>query len=229
MNFLLARIYAGMASPASCQPIKDDDVLLVKAAKAGDTSAFAELIRRHDRRLFKVAQYIVQNGHDAEDVVQDSFLKAFQGLAQFREESKFSTWMIRIVVNHALMKVRQRRNGNHVAVEDNTRGENTAPLEICDVRIDPEQALHAAQVKQRLQRAVNELNPVFRTVFVLRDVQGLSIAETAAVLKISVPLVKTRLLRARLRLRQRLSIYFGDAHWSAANRVASAKVFRAAV
>ena len=106
MNFLLARIYAGMASPASCQPIKDDDVLLVKAAKAGDTSAFAELIRRHDRRLFKVAQYIVQNGHDAEDVVQDSFLKAFQGLAQFREESKFSTWMIRIVVNHALMKVR---------------------------------------------------------------------------------------------------------------------------
>jgi len=218
-----------MASPASCQPIKDDDVLLVKAAKAGDTSAFAELIRRHDRRLFKVAQYIVQNGHDAEDVVQDSFLKAFQGLAQFREESKFSTWMIRIVVNHALMKVRQRRNGNHVAVEDNTRGENTAPLEICDVRIDPEQALHAAQVKQRLQRAVNELNPVFRTVFVLRDVQGLSIAETAAVLKISVPLVKTRLLRARLRLRQRLSIYFGDAHWSAANRVASAKVFRAAV
>ena len=229
MNFLLVRIYAGMASPASCQPIKDDDVLLVKAAKAGDTSAFAELIRRHDRRLFKVAQYIVQNGHDAEDVVQDSFLKAFQGLAQFREESKFSTWMIRIVVNHALMKVRQRRNGNHVAVEDNTRGENTAPLEICDVRIDPEQALHAAQVKQRLQRAVNELNPVFRTVFVLRDVQGLSIAETAAVLKISVPLVKTRLLRARLRLRQRLSIYFGDAHWSAANRVASAKVFRAAV
>jgi RNA polymerase sigma-70 factor, ECF subfamily len=231
MNYPRAGIYAGMASPASaCLPVKDDDALLVKAAKAGDSAAFAALIRRHDRRLFKVAQYIVQNAHDAEDVVQDSFLKAFQGLAQFREESKFSTWMIRIVVNHALMKVRQRRNGNHVAVEEtNGKGENAMPLEICDVRIDPEQALHAAQVKQRLQRAVKELNPVFRAVFVLRDVQGLSIAETAAALKISVPLVKTRLLRARLRLRQRLSIYFGDAHWPAAGRVAAAKIFRAAV
>ena len=231
MNFPPAGIYAGMASPApACLPVKDDDALLVKAAKAGDSAAFAELIRRHDRRLFKVAQYIVQNAHDAEDVVQDSFLKAFQGLAQFREESKFSTWMIRIVVNHALMKVRQRRNGNHLAIEEtNGRGENPAPLEICDVRIDPEQALHAAQVKLRLQRAVKELNPVFRAVFVLRDVQGLSIAETAAALKISVPLVKTRLLRARLRLRQRLSIYFGDAHWPAASRVATARIFRAAV
>src|SRR2546430_15282121 len=117
------------------------------------------------------------------------------------------------------MKVRQRRNGNHLAIEEtNGRGENPTPLEICDVRIDPEQALHAAQVKLRLQRAAKELNPVFRAGFGLRDVPGLSIAETAAALKISVPLGKTRLLRARPRLRPRLSHDLGSRPWPGGSR-----------
>jgi len=225
-----ACIYSGMAAhTVPVTPRLDEDAPLVRAAKAGDSRAFAELVGRHDRRLFKVAQYIVQNPHDAEDVVQDSFLKAFQSLERFREESKFSTWMIRIVVNHALMRLRQRRAGQSISLDDAGPKDDRQPLEITDGKKDPEENLHIAEVKERLARAVRELQPVFRTVFVLRDVQGLSIAETAKILNISLPLVKTRLLRARLRLRKRLSVYFGDAHWAAAGRVTAARAYRAAL
>lgn len=209
--------------------LNEDEATLLAAAKRGDNAAFAELVSRYDRRMFRIAQYIVQNREDAEDVVQDSFLKAFGNLAGFREESRFYTWLVRIVVNDALMKLRRRRLRHTIFIDD--RGESderSVPFEIADVTPDPEQALHHAQLRHHLARAVKQLKPSFRAVFVLRDVQGLSIFETAEALSISVPLVKTRLLRARLKLRQRLGAFFGDTFVVPKAGFSSGKAFRIA-
>jgi len=187
------------------------ELALVRAAKMGDNGAFEELVRSCEHRIFKVANYIAQNREDAEDIVQDSFLKAYQNLAQFREESKFYTWLVRIVVNDALMKLRRRRMMKMVSLDGSPEHEDTLPpIEIVDSRANPEQRLRQQQLQKHLGKAIGELRPLFRTVFVLRDVQGLSILETAEALNISVPLVKTRLLRARLKLRRRLDVHFGN-------------------
>ena len=187
------------------------ELALVRAAKMGDNRAFEELVRSYEHRIFKVANYIAQNREDAEDIVQDSFLKAYQNLAQFREESKFYTWLVRIVVNDALMKLRRRRMMKMISIDASPEHEeNSLPIEIVDSRANPEQRLRQQQLQKHLTKAVRELRPLFRVVFVLRDVQGLSILETAEALNISVPLVKTRLLRARLKLRRRLDVHFGN-------------------
>lgn len=191
--------------------VEIEESALVAAAKGGNRQSFAELVARYDRRMFRIAHYIVQNREDAEDVVQDSFLKAFENLAGFREESRFYTWIVRIVVNDALMKLRRRRTGQTIFLDErDEQDERAMPLEIADVNPDPEQALHQHQLRVQLGRAIKQLKPSFRAVFVLRDIQGLSIFETAEALGISVPLVKTRLLRARLRLRKRLNAFFGE-------------------
>jgi RNA polymerase sigma-70 factor (ECF subfamily) len=208
---------------------RDDEAILLAAAKRGDNAAFAELVSRYDRRMFRIAQYIVQNREDAEDVVQDSFLKAFGNLSGFREESRFYTWLVRIVVNDALMKLRRRRLRHTIYLDDHDESEQRAvPFEIADAAPDPEQNLHNAQLRHHLARAVKQLKPSFRAVFVLRDIQGLSIFETAEALSISVPLVKTRLLRARLKLRQRLGAFFGDTFVVAKAGFSAGKAFRIA-
>jgi RNA polymerase sigma-70 factor, ECF subfamily len=206
----------------------EDEAALLAAAKRGDNAAFAELVSRYDRRMFRIAQYIVQNREDAEDVVQDSFLKAFGNLAGFREESRFYTWLVRIVVNDALMKLRRRRRHTIFLDDHDDSDERSVPFEIADVTPDPEQALHHAQLRHHLGRAVKQLKPSFRAVFVLRDIQGLSIFETAEALSISVPLVKTRLLRARLKLRQRLGAFFGETFVVPKAGFSSGKAFRIA-
>jgi RNA polymerase sigma-70 factor (ECF subfamily) len=151
-----------------------EELTLVQAAKRGDDSAFEELVRRYDRNVFRIAQHITQNREDAEDVVQEAFLKAYGNLQQFQEQSKFYTWLVRIAVNEALMKLRRRKPERTVSLDEDIKTED----------------------------------PGFRTVFVLRDVEGLSTEETAAALELSVPAVKSRLLRARLQLRERLGRYF---------------------
>ena len=202
---------------------------LVKAAKSGNNSAFEALVRAYEHRIFKVAHYIAQNREDAEDIVQDSFLKAYQNLGQFREESKFYTWLVRIVVNDALMKLRRRRLMKMVSIDAAPEHEESAvPIEIVDVRANPEQRLRQQQLQKHLTKAVRELRPLFRVVFVLRDVQGLSILETAEALNISVPLVKTRLLRARLKLRRRLDVHFGNPLSPPRERYAGAQLRQAA-
>jgi RNA polymerase sigma-70 factor (ECF subfamily) len=155
---------------ATIQKVNDatgnmDELALVEAAKKGDIAAFEELVKRYDRNVFRIAQHITQNREDAEDVVQDAFLKAYGNLSQFQGQSKFYTWLVRIAVNQA-------------------------------------------ELRELLQRTIQGLPAGFRTVFVLRDVEGLSTEETAEALGLSIPAVKSRLLRARLQLRERLNKYF---------------------
>jgi RNA polymerase sigma-70 factor (ECF subfamily) len=186
-----------------------EELVLVNAARAGDVSAFEELVRRYDRNVFRIAQHITQNREDAEDVVQDAFLKAYENLPQFQGQSKFYTWLVRIAVNEALMKLRRRRPERMVSLDEEVRTEeDSMPREIADWSPNPEQQYNQAELKDILGKTIQGLPPSFRTVFVLRDVEGLSTEETAEALNLSIPAVKSRLLRARLQLRERLNKYF---------------------
>jgi RNA polymerase sigma-70 factor (ECF subfamily) len=195
-----------------------DEMALVHAAKAGDLEAFSQLVNRYDRNIFRIAQHITHNEEDAQDVVQDAFLKAYQNLEQFQENSKFYTWLVRIAVNEALMKLRKRRTDRTVSLdEDVETEEGSMPREVADWSPNPEQLYGQSELGDILKKTIQGLPPGFRTVFVLRDVEGLSTEETAEMLNLSVPAVKSRLLRARLQLRERLARYFkskrdGDGH-----------------
>jgi len=193
-----------------------EETILVDAARSGDIGAFESLVRRYDRNVFRIAQHITQNREDAEDVVQDAFLKAYQNLGQFQGQSKFYTWLVRIAVNEALMRLRRRRPERMVSIDEDVKTEeDSMPREIADWSPNPEQQYTQAELKDILGKTIQGLPPSFRTVFVLRDVEGLSTEETASALELSVPAVKSRLLRARLQLRERLNKYFkrrdGDA------------------
>jgi len=186
-----------------------DELALVEAARAGDVGAFEELVRRYDRNIFRIAQHITQNREDAEDVVQDAFFKAYSNLTQFQGQSKFYTWLVRIAVNEALMKLRRRRPERTVSLDEDVKTEDdTVPREVADWSPNPEQQYTQAELREILDRTIHGLPASFRTVFVLRDVEGLSTEETAEALDLSIPAVKSRLLRARLQLRSRLSKYF---------------------
>src|SRR3954451_3594662 len=186
-----------------------EELVLVDAARQGDVGAFEQLIKRYDRNVFRIAQHITQNREDAEDVVQDAFLKAYQNLANFQEQSKFYTWLVRIAVNEALMRLRRRRPERMVSLDEDIKTEeNTMPREVADWAPNPEQLYTQGELREILVKTIQGLPPSFRTVFVLRDVEGLSTEETADALDLSIPAVKSRLLRARLQLRNRLSRYF---------------------
>jgi RNA polymerase sigma-70 factor (ECF subfamily) len=186
-----------------------DESILVEAARSGDIGAFESLVRRYDRNVFRIAQHITQNREDAEDVVQDAFLKAYQNLGQFQGQSKFYTWLVRIAVNEALMRLRRRRPERMVSIDEDVKTEeDSIPREIADWSPNPEQLYTQSELKDILGKTIQGLPPSFRTVFVLRDVEGLSTEETASALELSVPAVKSRLLRARLQLRERLNRYF---------------------
>ncbi len=190
------------------EPVSDE-LLLVRAAKAGDIPAFEALVKRYDRNVFRIAQHITQNREDAEDVVQEAFLKAYGNLHQFQEQSKFYTWLVRIAVNEALMKLRRRRPERMVSLDEDVQTEeDSIPREIADWSPNPEQQYNQAELRDILGKTIQGLPPGFRTVFVLRDVEGLSTEETAEALGLSVPAVKSRLLRARMQLRERLTKYF---------------------
>src|SRR5512144_708836 len=186
-----------------------DESSLVHAAREGDIGAFEELVKRYDRNVFRIANHITQNREDAEDVVQDAFLKAYQNLGQFQGQSKFYTWLVRIAVNEALMRLRRRRPERMVSLDEDVKTEeDSMPREIADWSPNPEQQYTQGELKDILSRTIQGLPASFRTVFVLRDVEGLSTEETADALGLSIPAVKSRLLRARLQLRERLNKYF---------------------
>ena len=187
-----------------------DDLTLVHACKDGDVAAFEQLVNRYDARLFSIAQHITHNREGAEDAVQEAFLKAFRKLTQFRENSQFSTWLIRITVNESLMKLRKRRSIRELSMDEDFQSEeHTAPVEVADWAPDPEELYRAYELREILRSALQELQPGLRVVFVLRDVEGLSTEQTAEVLDLTQVAVKARLWRARLQLRKRLSKYFG--------------------
>src|ERR1700694_4777036 len=190
-------------------PPVTEELSLVRAAKQGDDAAFEELVRRYDRNVFRIAQRTTQTGEDAEDVVQEAFLKAYGNLAKFQEQSKFCTWLVRIAVNAALMQLRRRKPERTVSLDEEVKTEDDSlPREVADWSPNPEQMYNQAELRDILTRTIQGLPEGFRTVFVLRYKEGLSTEETAEALGLSIPAVKSRLLRARLQLRERLNRYF---------------------
>lgn len=182
---------------------------LVEQARRGEAEAFTALVNRYERNIYRLARHITQNEADAEDVLQETFLKAFANLGQFQGNSKFYTWLVRIAVNESLMKLRRRKADKFISLDDPLEtGEDTVPREIAAWDDNPEQKYGRAEVGAILSRAIENLKPGFRTVFLLRDVEELSTEETASALNLSVPAVKSRLLRARLQLREKLNRVF---------------------
>src|SRR6201995_523287 len=180
------------------------DVALVARAKEGDTAAFEELVRKYERQIFRTAQHITQNREDAEDITQDVFFKAFQNLEKFQGNSKFSTWLVRIALNESLMRLRKRKTAKTVSMDQDVETEEgSIPWDFAEWRPNPEQNFSQAEMAEILQKTIAGLPPGFRTVFTLRDSENLSTKETAEALGLSVPAVKSRLLRARLQLRER--------------------------
>lgn len=186
-----------------------DEAPLVDRARSGDTAAFSELVNRYERKIFRLAKHITQNDEDAEDVLQETFLKAYSHLESFQGHSKFYTWIVRIAVNEALMKLRKRKSSRTISLDEPTdTGEDTMVREIAVWEENPEQKYSRDELREILDKAVESLKPAFRTVFVLRDIEEMSTEETASALDISIPAVKSRLLRARLQLREKLTMFF---------------------
>jgi|SRR6266567_519197 len=200
---------AAHSAQLAVRPPVSDDLDLVHASKNGDVAAFEQLVKRHDRRLHRIAQHVLHNTEDSEDAVQEAFLKAFQHLADFREDSQFSTWLIRITVNQSLMKLRKLRSIGEVSVHEDFHVDgNILPMEVADWAPNPEERYGTSELRDILIKALEELSPILRTVFVLRDIEGFSIDETAEVLNVSQAAVKARCRRARLQLREHLNKYF---------------------
>ena len=192
-----------------------DDVSLVHAAKAGDMAAFEELVRRHTTLIFRVAMHTVSSREDAEEVVQDTFLKAFLHLLQFEERARFSTWLTRIAVNTALMRFRGLRRANTVSLDEETEEGLSLADKVADWRPNPDQLYSQVELRYILQQALALLSPRYRVVFLLRDVEGISAEDTAEMLGQSIPSVKAQLFRARLKLRKHLSRYFAGGNAAA--------------
>jgi RNA polymerase sigma-70 factor (ECF subfamily) len=190
----------------------DADLPLVNAVRNGDESAFEELVRRYDRKLYRVAQGIIHNHEDAEEVVQAAFLKAYLNLYRFQGNSKFSTWLIRIAMNESFMKLRKQRSNREQPLDtDNAFGPERSShnrLDLTDWAANPESLYSATELRQILENCLQKLQPRLRVVFVLRDIDGHSISETSGILDLTATAVKTRLSRARLLLREELTRYF---------------------
>lgn len=186
-----------------------DDLGLVHATLQGDISAFEQLVARYDGRLLRIAQHVTRNREDSEDAVQEAFLKAYQHLGEFREDAQFSTWLIRITMNQALMKLRKRHTEKEVSLDaDFQADEGLVVREVADWAPNPEELYRTSELRNILIKTLEELRPILRTVFVLRDMEGLSIEQTAEVLSLTPSAVKARLWRARLDLRALLAGYF---------------------
>jgi RNA polymerase sigma-70 factor (ECF subfamily) len=196
-------------TPLSTSPATFDESALVARAQAGDSEAFGELVSRYQNKIYRLAKHITQNDEDAEDVLQEAFLKAYEHLSGFQGNSKFYTWIVRIAVNEALMKLRKRKSDRTVPLDEPVdTGEEMENREIAVWEDNPEQRYSHEEMQQILNEAVQDLKPDFRTVFALRDIEELSTEETAEALGISIPAVKSRLLRARLALREKLTRKF---------------------
>ena len=191
------------------------DAQLVALAKAGDLSAFEALVHRHERAAYSLARRMLQNEQDAEDVTQQAFLSAVEHLAGFREEASFKTWLLRIATHAALKVIRKRKGLDTVSLEEATEVSEDLdsiphPEYIADWRQSPEQLVESNETRRLLDEALALLDEKHRLVFLLRDVEGLSVKETADALGLGESNVKVRLLRARLQLREHLTRTLGD-------------------
>ena len=195
-NNLTAKTYAG------------DDWALVERAVCGDRTAFESLVRRHERRVYRVSLAILGNPDDAEEAMQDAFVKAYRFLAQFRRESKFTTWLTRIAINEAVEKRKRRPD---LIPFDEARGKDVlAPRRTESWRADPEKLYGRQELRRIIEASIQALPPIYREVFVLRDVEELSAEEAADAIGITVGALKSRLLRARLMVRESLAASFEE-------------------
>ena len=183
----------------------------IEALRSGDRVEFARLVDAYSNQIYRLGLKMLSNSQDAEDILQETFIKAYHHLDRFDGRSSLSTWLYRIATNEALMLIRRRKKVE-VSIDEPLQSMESepGPVEIVDFCCLPERELLSAEARHYLDQAVTELPSSLRVVFVLRDIEGLSTRETAEVLELSETAVKTRLSRARLRLRQLLSVYFGD-------------------
>lgn len=192
--------------------IPDPDAQLVARSKAGDYSAFEQLVIRHERRIYGLAVSILRNREDAEEAVQKSFLSALEHIQSFRGDSAFAGWLSRIAANAAVETLRKRKNQVELA---DTPGDGAddgfpKPVFIADWKKDPVELAERSETREILGRALDSLDDKYRAIFVLRDVEGMTTEDAASILGISVANAKVRLLRARLLLREKLTGIFGD-------------------
>jgi RNA polymerase sigma-70 factor, ECF subfamily len=193
--------------------LSDSD--LVRSAKAGDLAAFEGLTGRYEQRVYSLAMRMLRQEQDAEDVTQQTFLSALEHLDGFREEASFSTWLLRIATHAALKIIRKRKGLDMVSLEEATEEQDgydsvPHPEYIADWRQSPEQLVPKNEMRRLLDEALAQLDEKHRLIFLLRDVEGFSVKETAETLDLSEANVKVRLLRARLQLRELLTKAFGD-------------------
>ena len=195
--------------------LPDGEAELIMRVQSGDHDAFYDLVRPYERGVFMAALAIVNNDADAEEVAQEAILKAFKALGRFRQEAKFSTWIIQIAINEARMKLRKDRRHLYESIDEGRKGDEEGdyiPRDFADWREIPSEALENARLREALKKALADLPPKYRQVLILRDVEHLNIAETAKLIGITEASVKTRLLRARLMMRDALAPGF-DGAW----------------
>ena len=190
-----------MLGPATSAQASDSDAVLVGRVLAGETALFERIMRRHNQRVFRAARAIVRDDAEAEDVMQETYTRAFAHLGQFRGDAQLGTWLVRIAVHEAFARVRRQRRLAPLPPGDDMEA---LPMPDRAMPIDPEREANNAELRRLLERAIDDLPETYRTVFVLREVEGLSTATTAECLGVSEEVVKTRLLRARTRLRDGL-------------------------
>ena len=196
---------AKTTSSSANRLVAEEDASLVAAAKARDTRAFELLVERNERKIFSTAQRITRNREDAEDVVQQSFQKAFINLQKFEGDSLFSTWLTRIAINEALMLLRRKRGSHEVSIEESsTKTERELPLDFLDLAPNPEDSCLDREQKQILSAALNQLRPGIRKAIELRELDELSTGQTALVMGLSVAAVKARVFHGRRKLRETL-------------------------
>jgi RNA polymerase sigma-70 factor (ECF subfamily) len=183
----------------------------LEALRAGDRAEFARLVDRYSAQIYRLALKMLGNPQDAEDILQETFIKAFRYLGNFDGRSSVSTWLYRIATNEALMQIRKHKPGQ-LSLDEPVETEEgiQEPAQIVDWCCMPEEELMSSEVRAQLDRAVDELPYTMRVVFILRDIEGLSTQEVAEILNLTETAVKTRLSRARLRLREELSAYFSE-------------------
>jgi RNA polymerase sigma-70 factor, ECF subfamily len=183
-----------------------DEAQMIASILGGNAHEFHNLIRPHERSVYIMALSLLQNEADAEDAAQEAFLKAFRNLAQFRGESKFGTWLVSITLNEARSRLRSKKNIKMESLDEAQEGQgNVSPALLRDWREVPSEALERKEVRLLLQQAISDLAPIYREVFLLRDVEGLSVSESVEALGISIASVKVRLHRARMMLQKKLA------------------------
>ena len=204
-------VEAGTSEPTP----ERNEAQLIAGIKSGDAEAFYELVRPYERLLFVSALAFLKNDADAEEVAQEAVMKAFKNIAGFRQEAKFSTWLIQICINEAKLKLRKDHRHLYQSIEEGQQNDegDYIPKDFADWREIPSEALEQKELRGELRRAMDSLPEIYRSVLILRDVQHLSINETAKILSLSESNVKTRLLRARLQMRDALAPGF-DGAWS---------------